>query len=203
MLVSNSQIQSLLEANAGSNGFVEDVTVARFAEVGNISTRPILEQCLNEIYIVDAETLRFEFVNEGAFRNLGYSFETLRQMTPADINPRFDLPTLKHFLSPLRNYETESMRFQATHRRADGTEYDVEVHLRMSMNSNRPVFLAMMLDISERVALESKVFESTELQRAIIDNAAYAIVATTPTGACSYQAGGMALAQDSRRVCKR
>ena len=180
--VSGLAAHSLLEANAGSIGWVEDVTDARCAEDGNISPPPILEQCLNEIYIVDAETLRFEFVNEGARRNLGYSIETLRQMTPVDINPRFDLPTLKHFLAPLRNHQTDSMRFQATHRRADGTEYAVEVQLRMSMNSNRPVFLAIMLDISDRVALESKVFASTELHRAIIDNAAYAIIATTPTG---------------------
>ena len=42
--------------------------------------------------------------------------------------------------------------------------------------------MAILLDISDRVALESTVFASTELQRAIIDNAAYAIIATTPDG---------------------
>ncbi len=200
MLVSNSQLHDLLElapiggvqldgkvnsemqSNAETTGLVEDITDARYVEAGNICTSTILENCHNEIYVVDAETLRFKFVNVCARRNLGYSLETLRQMTLVDINPRFDLPTLKNFLSPLRNHETESMRLRATHRRADGTDYDVEVNLQMSMHSNRPVFLAIILDISDRVALESKVFASTELHRAIVENAAYAIIATTPTG---------------------
>lgn len=210
MLVSNSQIQSLLElaptgflhndrgcayihangiaahslleADASPIGFVEDVTDARYTADVEISGRRLLEQCLNEIYIVDAETFRFEFVNEVARQNLGYSMEALRQMTPVDINPQFDVARLEHFLSPLRSNETDSIRFRSIHRRADGTEYDVEAHLRLSMNSNRPVYLAIMLDISNRVALESKVFASTELHRAIVDNAAFAIIATSPTG---------------------
>ena len=174
--------QAHFNADAGPIRFVDDVTESRRGDAARMALSPILEQCLNEIYIVDAETFRFEFVNECARRNLGYSLDSLRQMTPVDVNPGFDLPGLKKLLAPLRNHETDLMQLRSTHRRADGTTYNVEVHLQMSMSKDRPVFLAIMLDISDRIALESQVFASTELHRAIVDDAAFAIIATSPTG---------------------
>ncbi|MCP4887563.1 MAG: PAS domain-containing protein [Planctomycetaceae bacterium] len=49
-----------------------------------------LERSLNGIYIFDADTLGYEFVNEDARRNLGYDMCDLRKMTPVEIQPLFD-----------------------------------------------------------------------------------------------------------------
>ena len=47
----------------------------------------ILEESLNEIYIIDAVAHKLLLVNKGARLNLGYSSEELAEMRPADINP--------------------------------------------------------------------------------------------------------------------
>lgn len=61
----------------------------------------ILEQSLNEIYLFDAETLHFEYVNSGAQRNLGYNMDKLRMMTPLDIKPEFDEASFRTMTDPL------------------------------------------------------------------------------------------------------
>ena len=161
---------------------VEDVTESRRIEQERCEHSVILECSLNEIFIFDAETLQFEFVNEGARRNLGYGMNELREMTPLDIKPLFNRTTFEVAISPLRTGKKDVLAFQTVHRRACGTDYDVEIRLQMSRKANRPVFLAIILDITERLALEAENAKNNSLQRAILDHAAYAIIATTTNG---------------------
>ena len=49
-----------------------------------------LEHSLNEIYLFDTQTLRFEYVNPVAQRNLGYHVAELRLMTPLDLEPAYN-----------------------------------------------------------------------------------------------------------------
>ena len=161
---------------------VEDVTEYRRIEQERCEHSEILERSLNEIYIFDADTLRFEFVNEGARRNLGYDMNELREMTPVDIKPLFDHTQFELAIMPLRTGEEKFLVFETVHCRADGTQYDVEVRLQMSGDANRRVFLAIILDITERLALESVNEQRNALQRAILDRAAYPIVAMSADG---------------------
>ncbi|WP_146394669.1 EAL domain-containing protein [Planctomycetes bacterium CA13] len=168
--------------DGGYIGYIEDVTERRALELERNEHSVILERSLNEIFIFDAETLLFQFVNEGARRNLGYAMSELRQMTPVDIKPTFDLLDFEKSIEPLRNKTKDFLVFQTVHRRANGTDYDVEVRLQMSMMADRPVFLAIIMDITERLAKEAEAAKANALQRAIFDSAAYAIIATTPSG---------------------
>ncbi|WP_197231127.1 sensor domain-containing protein [Novipirellula artificiosorum] len=168
--------------DGGCIGYVEDITERRELELERHEHSVILERSLNEIFIFDAETLLFEFVNEGARRNLGYAMSELCHMTPVDIKPTFDLHEFEKSIEPLRNKSKDFLVFQTVHRRANGTDYDVEVRLQLSMMADRPVFLAIILDITERLAKEAEAAKASALQRAIFDHAAYAIIATTPTG---------------------
>lgn len=176
------EIDSLNGAKKRRVHFLEDITELRLSQDERSEYTRILESSLNEIYVFDAETLHFEFVNDSASRNLGYSAEELRRMTPVDIKPLFHLATFEESLKPLRNRETDLLQFKTIHRRADGTDYHVDVHLQMSVKANKPVFLAIILDISERITLESENAIQTELHRAIVDNAVFAIITTSPNG---------------------
>ena len=60
----------------------------------------ILERTLNEIYVFNAETLKFIQVNKGARKNLGYSMKELQRLTPLDLKPEF---TLDSFLRLVDN----------------------------------------------------------------------------------------------------
>ncbi|MDG2223202.1 MAG: EAL domain-containing protein [Rubripirellula sp.] len=161
---------------------IEDVTEQHRIIRERCQHSDILERSLNEIYIFDAATLRFEFVNQGARRNLGYEMNELRKMSPVDIKPLFDQSRFESAVRPLRTGEKEFLVFETKHRRSDGTQYDVEVRLQMSDYEDRKVFLAIILDITERRASEEIHQQRNTLQRAILDHAAYPIVAMSTNG---------------------
>jgi PAS domain S-box-containing protein len=110
----------------------------------------ILDSSLNEIFVFDAVTMRFTHVNQGARKNLGYSIEELRTMTPLDLKPHFTLQQFDEISRPLRNGEADQVIFESVHRRKDGTTYPVEVQLQLSRGGEAPVFFAIAADISDR-----------------------------------------------------
>lgn len=142
-----------------------------FTQIENACTGVdgILEQSLNEIYLFDAQTLRFEYVNSGAQRNLGHNMDTLRMMTPLDIKPEFDEASFRIMTHPLLHGEKKVLIFETMHRRADGTLYPVEVHLQLFTQSGRTVFLAIILDITTRRRAELALRDSEERFRTIVN----------------------------------
>src|SRR5690625_2507939 len=116
----------------------------------------VLEESLNEIYIFDAETLRFVYANKGALKNIGYSLEQMRELSPLDIKPEYDATLFNELVEPLRRGEKSSITFETLHQRSDGTRYNVEVHLQLVQDVSSPLFVAMILDISERREAEQE-----------------------------------------------
>ncbi|MEC4896175.1 MAG: PAS domain S-box protein [Oscillatoria sp. PMC 1051.18] len=125
------------------------------AEAEQLRLLNVLDASLNEIYIFDAETYYFDYANQTALHNLGYSLAQIQQMTPGDIREKLDAITFEELITPLRRGEKEKLIFKTFHRRRDGSLYPVEVHLQLIDR----VFLAVVLDITERVKTE------TELER--------------------------------------
>lgn len=115
----------------------------------------ILENSLNEIYIFDAVTLKFQLVNFGARKNLGYSWEQFQNLTPVDIKPDFTTEAFKSLLTELVDSDRKKITFKTRHRRANNTEYPVEVHLQQTRYAQRPAFVAIILDTTERDQLET------------------------------------------------
>lgn len=142
----------------------------------------LLDASLHEIYTFDAETLRFVQVNRGARQNLGYSMEELRSLTPLDIKPDVTHEFLTALLQPLRDGTTEMVTFCSSHRRRDGSCYPVEVHLQLLSLESRPVFVAMLLDISDRKRAEEALRDSEARFRSIFEAAAAGMVITSPEG---------------------
>lgn len=117
----------------------------------------ILENSTNEIYVFDADTLHFVQANHGAQRNLGYSMEELKTLTPLDLKPGFTQQSFETLLAPLRHGETLSLVFETRHKRKDGSLYPVEVRLQLSRDETPPVFFAIIQDISERQQAEAQM----------------------------------------------
>ncbi len=151
-------------------GVIEDVSPRKAAEDERTRLINVLERSLNEIYIFDTKTLRFQYVNQGALRNLGYSFEAIREMTPLDIKPNFTDKQFREVIEPLLSGIQNKQVFQTVHRRKNGTDYPVEVHLQCVDHANQRVFLAVILDISERLKTEAALRQSEEELRVLANS---------------------------------
>jgi len=117
----------------------------------------ILDDSLNEIYIFNVETLRFVQVNRGAQNNLGYGADELQAMTPLDIKPELTAERFAELVQPLRDGTEDKIDFTTVHRRKDGSMYPVDVNFQLSVLESRPVFVAIILDITERKKTEAEL----------------------------------------------
>ncbi len=148
-----------------------DVTEKRRKEALVTRLGRIIDQSFNEIYVFDAETLKFLHVNKGGIANLGYTPEELRHLTPLDIKPDFTRDRFEALVAPLRSGEQETLVFETRHRRKDGTAYDVEIRLQLMAEEVPPVFAAVIQDISARKRAERALRESDARLQAVMDHA--------------------------------
>ncbi|MEX0929789.1 MAG: PAS domain S-box protein [Balneolales bacterium] len=129
----------------------------------------VLEKSRNEIYIFDEKTLKFIDVNAGARENLGFTLEELKKMTPLDIKPDFDKKSFLQLVSPLKEKRKDKIVFNTVHRRADGSLYDVEVHLQLIQQNGSEVFVAIILDITDRLEIEARVKSSLQEKEVLLN----------------------------------
>jgi PAS domain S-box-containing protein len=119
----------------------------------------LLDSSLNEIYVFDPLTFKFQYANQGALHNLGYDLETLQNMTPLDLKFNMEEKEFKEKIQGLINQEKSIEIFETFHQRVDGSRYPAEVHLQWVNQGNDNLFLAIVLDITERKKREAKLKE--------------------------------------------
>ncbi|MCA0154115.1 sensor histidine kinase [Winogradskyella vincentii] len=151
-------------------GIQNDVTERVKSEQERSHFATIFNESLNEIYVFDAKTLLFLSANTGALKNLGYSEDELKKMTPFDLKNEVDEESYrKAYFDPLTTKATEKVEYETIHVRKDGSIYPVNVHLQLSYLSGKPVLVAIVLDITEQKnylqKLENTVKERTEQLR--------------------------------------
>jgi PAS domain S-box-containing protein len=143
---------------------VIDITERKLKERELSHWAKIFDESLNEIYVFDADSLRFTHVNKEAQRNIGYSLAELKNLTPLDIKPEFDHPKFEKLIAPLLNGKKEKLKFETQHCRKNKSSYPVEVHLQLSTMGENQVFVAIILDITERKDYTEKL-ENTVRER--------------------------------------
>jgi PAS domain S-box-containing protein len=154
-------------------GVQNDVTIRVRAEEEKNHLATIFNESLNEIYVFDADTLKFINVNRGALKNIGYTIEELKSMTPIDLKLDMDELFFRNtYTTALLSQSVEYVEFETAHIRKDGTTYPITVHLQLSHLNEKPVFVAIILDITEHKnyteKLEKTVIERTkQLQKAL------------------------------------
>ena len=124
----------------------------------------IFEDSLNEIYLFDIDSLKFVQANSAAQHNLGFSMEELQEMTPVDIKPEFTPESFAELLVPLRKGKKEIIVFETIHQRKDSSIYDVEVHLQLLKLDNEELFVAIILDITNKKKQEATLNQAQKME---------------------------------------
>ncbi len=148
---------------------ITDITERKRAEAERATLQDMIERSLNEIYVFDAETLQFRYVNGGALHNLGYSLEQMRSFTPLDIKPEYTEASFRKTIQPLLLHKTERLVFETVHRRFNGSTYPVEIFLQLIQTGEKELFLAVINDITYREEAEKKLRESESKYRTLIE----------------------------------
>ncbi len=164
---------------------VEDITARKQAGRELRLLTDTITASLNEIYIFDADTLRFRFVNEGALRNLGYTAAQMQDLTPLDLKPELTRESFRELVAPLRRHERPLQVFETIHRRANGSLYPVEVHLQLMEHDGLRVFLAVIQDITERKRAEAALRDSEKRYHDLFDKANEGLFMMTGDGQIS------------------
>lgn len=103
---------------------------------------------------------RFIHVNSAACACLGYSYEEMLQMTPADI----DTPEYAEKVSERIKAIMEEGRlvFETVQVRKDGTQVSLELHARLINYGGEAAIMSVARDLTERKRMESALHQSKE-----------------------------------------
>ena len=145
-------------------GIVHDISKRKETERLNTRLGRIVEDSVNEVYVFDAESLRFLQANRGAVENLGYTRDELLRLTPMDIKPDISRARFEQLLAPLRTETREQVEFETFHRRKNGTRYDVLVRLQLMHAENPPVYIAIIEDITERKEQQGQLRQAQKME---------------------------------------
>ncbi|MEP6952390.1 MAG: PAS domain S-box protein [Ginsengibacter sp.] len=146
---------------------VEDITEQKKAQETLINNelrfREFFETAPEALFVVDPETKIFVDYNENALKLVKCSATELLKKSPEGISPRFQ-PGGKRSRGKLAEYIMRTMKgerpiFDWVIHDANGKNIFCEVRLSLLTNAARPLIRISVLDITERVLLETKLVE--------------------------------------------
>jgi PAS domain S-box-containing protein len=116
------------------------------------------------VFIFDAVSLKYSYVNEGAVRLVGYHRDELMTMTPLHLNPDDSEQEYRAFIESLQANPHEPMVRQTRMLGKDGTDVPVEKTYRCapSVDGGSRWIIALARNISERLAAEAELQRSHE-----------------------------------------
>lgn len=123
----------------------------------------VVQQSLNEIYMIDSADYRFEYANETALTNLGYTIREIKHLTPADLLVEHTADSFLKRVEPLIEKHTEKVVLNTLFRRKNGTSYPVEMHIQMIRENQRSFFAAVVLDLTSHERSEQIIEKQREL----------------------------------------
>ncbi len=116
----------------GVVAIVRDVTERIEAQRRINEIQQTLDGTEEGVYVFDADTLLFDYVNQGAADQLGRSRAEMEGMSVLDLNPTMAEADYRALIQPLLAGRMSSRTIATRHRRKDGSELEVECVLQSS-----------------------------------------------------------------------
>jgi two-component system sensor histidine kinase DevS len=150
---------------------VRDITERLFAESAEREVREALDATRDAVLVLDADTLRFTYVNQGAIEQVQYSRDEMTGMTMLHIAPEFTEKTFRELIAPLERGEQSSIVFTTTHRRRDGTDIPVEILMQAVLGEDGTPerYVKIARDITERLDAEERLRQTEQHLRVVED----------------------------------
>lgn len=111
--------------------------------------------------VYDPETLQILDVNDAACRLYGYSHEEFKALTIPDIRPAAERTKVLQFLASGPVSKEPALWL---HQKKDGTLITVEVTPHLMMLEGRPVRLAQIQDVTERIEMEERLRQMQKME---------------------------------------
>jgi PAS domain S-box-containing protein len=154
------------------------MTCSRWPRVRDVSERVAAEDQLQRVlrtldatddavFIFDATTLRFSFVNAGAVRLVGYQRDELLTMSPLHLNPYTTESEYRRLVDDLFADGSTSMVRRSILLAKNGSEVPVEKrrHSATGGRDDRPSVITLARDITARLATEAQLRHSQDALR--------------------------------------
>lgn len=132
-------------------GTVHDITQRKKAEQLSRQLGHILDNASNEIYLIAPDDLQIVEVNHTAARRLSYALPEFEALSYLEVAVDLDRKRFDELAAPLLSGESSEVCFESRHRCKSGENYPVEIRLQLSDLDNQQLYIAMVLDISERL----------------------------------------------------
>jgi len=138
---------------------IRDVTARTELEAEARGVYEMFDAIGDGVFILDAETMHFTHVNQGAVDQVGYTRDELLTMTMLHIAPELDEARLRALLEPFESEESSSTTFTTTHRHRDGTDLPVEITLevRRDDDGSPRSYITIVRDITERLEADRRL----------------------------------------------
>lgn len=148
------------------SGIVRDMSALNDAKLEQRRYKEILDQVQDCVFMFDADSLQFVYVNQGAIEQVGYSQPELLAMHPYDIKPAFSEDGFIELISPLKAGEQSSLTFTTQHQHKDDHLIPIEISLQyVEQEGDVGLFVAIVRDITDRIETETALRESDERLR--------------------------------------
>jgi PAS domain S-box-containing protein len=141
--------------------------------------RQLIENAADGIFLID-QNITITEVNQAICTMLGYERHELIGISVYTIETQVTPEKFQDFIKQLML--TPVVTVYGIEKRKDGSLFPVETHLRRIIDDEKPVIIAIVRDITERVRFENELYHAREQLDAIIQASPLSIIALDKNG---------------------
>lgn len=145
-------------------GIIHDLTELNRAEASSLKLERLIDECINEVCTIDADSLLLTSANREVLKNLGYSPHELHKLTLLDIMVSVRSDELTESMDALRRGDEQLISFSPTLLRKNGSTYEAEVQMYYLDELEQPEFATIAMDVTDRNRMMQSLRQSQRME---------------------------------------